>query len=284
VLFKAVWFLGALGLSIGCGPRYWSAAKIVPTDAAPGDTLHVTVDTAVSVQKLSIEFAGRRYPLFANSPNRVHTRIGLHGEWPPAAYDVTLRRGGWFRSPVVIGTVHVSIPTFSTEYITMPAEKTKLPTGPEFEDARIKFAAYLATVTPVSLLEGEFKTPVARRVTAVFGTRRWINKTIAYPYHKGLDIGAPLGTAVKAGNTGRVLAVVRFPVQGRMVILDHGQGVLSVYMHLSATLVEPGQIVRRGRPVGKVGSDGFSTGPHLHWGIYVFGEPVNPEPWLKAAR
>jgi murein DD-endopeptidase MepM/ murein hydrolase activator NlpD len=73
-----------------------------------------------------------------------------------------------------------------------------------------------------------------------------------------------------------------FRLHGGTVGLDHGQGVTSSYIHLSKTAVKEGQVVKQGEVIGYVGSTGFSTAPHLHWGLYVHGSPVNPKQWNPA--
>lgn len=87
---------------------------------------------------------------------------------------------------------------------------------------------------------------------------------------------------MKATNRGRVLlARDDFNLHGKTVLLDHGQGVMSIYLHLSLINVDEGMEVEKGDVIGLVGSTGLATGPHLHFGIYVHGVPVNPIPWIE---
>ncbi len=99
-------------------------------------------------------------------------------------------------------------------------------------------------------------------------------------FHRGLDIVAPAGTPVLAPADGLVTAAGRMSGYGKMIHLAHGAGLGSRFGHLSEILVKPGQRVRRGDVIGRVGSTGRSTGPHLHYEIFRAGRPVDPRPFL----
>ena len=100
--------------------------------------------------------------------------------------------------------------------------------------------------------------------------------------HNGLDIAVPRGTPVYAMTDGVVILTAdNFYYAGNHIILDHGQGVNSFYLHLSKILVKEGQFVKKGEVIGKVGTTGRSTGPHLHWGVQWFSKRVDPARVLK---
>src|SRR5690606_36383252 len=108
--------------------------------------------------------------------------------------------------------------------------------------------------------------PVDGRLTSPFGLRRFFNGKERNP-HSGLDFAVPTGTPAKAPAAGRVVLVGDYFFNGKTVFLDHGQGFISMFCHLSAIDVKPGDDVPRGAVVGKVGSTGRATGPHLHWNV-----------------
>jgi murein DD-endopeptidase MepM/ murein hydrolase activator NlpD len=122
-----------------------------------------------------------------------------------------------------------------------------------------------------------FVLPLRGAITSRFGFRRHPIFRLRQ-FHQGLDIAAPRGTPVAAASGGRVLFAGWYGGYGKLVVLDHGQGLSSLYGHLSVILVRPGQIVTRGQVLGRVGSTGYSTGPHLHYEIRQNGRPVNPAP------
>jgi len=113
------------------------------------------------------------------------------------------------------------------------------------------------------------------RISGLFGSQRIINGVAKRP-HNGLDIAAPSGTAVKAMNSGEVALTGDYFYNGKFVLLDHGEGLSSIYIHLSEITVEIGQIVKSGELIGKIGNSGRSTGPHLHWGISYRGKKIDP--------
>jgi murein DD-endopeptidase MepM/ murein hydrolase activator NlpD len=113
-----------------------------------------------------------------------------------------------------------------------------------------------------------------------FGVRRVINGEPRAP-HSGLDVAAPAGTVVLAANTGRVALLADQFFSGTLVILDHGQGLFTMYFHLQESLVREGQQVGRGQPIGRVGTTGRSSGPHLHWGVRLQGARIDPLELLR---
>jgi Membrane proteins related to metalloendopeptidases len=117
--------------------------------------------------------------------------------------------------------------------------------------------------------------------TGSFGSDTTMLKTGATPSwrHAGVDIPLPRGSAARAAATGVVVDAAQYVLTGRTVILDHGQGIHTAYFHLDTITVHRGDIVRRGDRVGRVGSTGLATGPHLHYGVYVHGKDVDPAAW-----
>lgn len=128
---------------------------------------------------------------------------------------------------------------------------------------------------------GTFRWPtnVTTLVTSEFSMRTHPTLGV-YKQHTGIDIGAGYGTDVLAGGDGTVLQAKWNNAYGYMVVIDHGGGVTTLYGHNSKLLVSPGQKVSRGQVIAKVGSTGYSTGPHIHFEVNVNGQVVNPNPYL----
>lgn len=148
------------------------------------------------------------------------------------------------------------------------------------EAARIRAA--LAGRSDRRLWEGSFRVPAEGPFSSPFGVRRIYNDK-PRGYHGGLDIAAPRGAPVLAAAAGRVALAGDFFYTGNTVFLDHGLGLFTAYFHLDRLAVEEGEALGAGRLLGLVGSTGRSTGPHLHWGVYVSGIRADPVSLLRVA-
>jgi murein DD-endopeptidase MepM/ murein hydrolase activator NlpD len=142
-----------------------------------------------------------------------------------------------------------------------------------------KVKAALNSFTPTAPPTLTLVQPVPGRRSSSFGLRRMFNGESRNP-HSGMDIAAPTGTPIKAPLGGRVVDVGDYFFNGNNVIVDHGQGLLTMYCHLSKIRVEVGQQVTRGEVLGDVGATGRVTGPHLHWGVSLNGAMVDPALFL----
>ena len=125
--------------------------------------------------------------------------------------------------------------------------------------------------------------PVSGEISSAFGLRRVFNGQ-PRSQHKGLDLRGAAGTPVLAAADGTVTLAEELYFSGNVVYVDHGLGLFSMYAHLSAFDVRPGQRVSRGQVLGRVGSTGRVTGPHLHLGCYVLGTAVDPVPLMEAGK
>lgn len=129
--------------------------------------------------------------------------------------------------------------------------------------------------------KGKLSWPVIGAITSGFGMRRHPLLGGAYMMHTGIDILGDYGTPVKAVAPGKVIYADWYGGYGKLVILDHGGGITTLYAHLSRIVVELEEQISEGQVIGYVGSTGLSTGPHLHFEVRVNGEPQDPLPWLK---
>ncbi|TBW01548.1 M23 family metallopeptidase [Azotobacter chroococcum] len=126
-----------------------------------------------------------------------------------------------------------------------------------------------------------FDKPVAGPLSSPFGLRRFFNGEERNP-HSGLDFAVPAGTPVKAPAAGRVTLVGDYFFNGRTVFVDHGQGLVSMFCHLSRVEVKAGDELPRGAVLGRVGATGRATGPHLHWNVSLNDARVDPAIFIGA--
>lgn len=126
------------------------------------------------------------------------------------------------------------------------------------------------------LFQSGFVWPLTGRISGVYGSQRVLNGSPRSP-HNGVDIAAPTGTLIQAMADGRVSLVHEdMFYTGKTIILDHGHGLTSVYIHMSEILRTHGDMVAKGDVIGKVGQTGRATGPHLHWGVTLFSTHLDP--------
>jgi murein DD-endopeptidase MepM/ murein hydrolase activator NlpD len=147
------------------------------------------------------------------------------------------------------------------------------------QDKAIKEHAF-ARVTPGREWVGDFHAPVKAQISDVFGTSRTFNGRVQ-SVHQGLDYAVPEGTPVAALNSGTVLLAQPLYFEGNCVVLDHGQGLLSLYLHFSKIEVKEGDHIARGEKIGLSGGTGRATGPHLHVAVRWQGVYLNPATLLS---
>ena len=123
--------------------------------------------------------------------------------------------------------------------------------------------------------------PIFGRISSGFGDNRLFPSSGGTRPHKGIDISAPSGTMVLAPADGVVNFAGRESEYGRLICLDHGQGYATMFGHLQDLFVKTGEKVKKGQAIGTVGMSGNSTGPHLHYEVRIYGNPVNPARYLN---
>ena len=147
------------------------------------------------------------------------------------------------------------------------------------QDKAIKAEAF-KTVSDQREWKGSFAPPVEAAISDVFGVERVFNGSVQST-HQGLDFRVPSGTSVAAANRGRVIVAQPLFFEGNCVMIDHGQGLLTIYLHLSKFLVKEGDDVDKGQAIGLSGGTGRATGPHLHLAVRWQGVYLDPQVLLR---
>ncbi|WP_419824900.1 M23 family metallopeptidase [Anoxybacterium hadale] len=178
---------------------------------------------------------------------------------------------------------------YHIQYLTV---NTKTEAETRNDEAYAEYNKYYIPVRnqsePSRYYTDSFLIPTKGRLTTEFGETRYVNDQPTSYRHLGLDIAAPAGTEVMASNRGKVVLARSFLLTGNTVMIDHGEGLFSVYHHLLNISVKTGDIAERGQKIGEVGSTGFSTGAHLHFmisyynanlepGFFLVGQPITYE-------
>lgn len=259
------------------------AALCYPTMQRQGGTLELRFYDDTEADLLSCEFSGNHYPMYRVGEGEFRVLLPVKLTAKPVLHYAVVWEKTIFgkraaaRIPVAVKQgdyPHVSIT------LKQPRGQNKKDREDSLLAARKIVNGTLALKSDAQYWQGPFIYPLRGRISAPYGERRTVNKRPG-GVHFGTDIGAPEGTEVIAANTGLVALTADFPLQGKMLLLNHGQGVFTAYFHLSEIIAVEGQTLQKGQLLGKTGSTGRSTGPHLHWGAYIFGVPVNPLEWVE---
>ena len=251
--------------------------RLVPERPRPGDVVLVRV--AGGPPELEGEWQGRPLRFFP-VPDGVAALAGVDLDTRPGplAWRVLRPTAEGGRVVVRQGTATIQSRQFESQHLTLPPGQVDLDpaTLARVKAEQADMAAVLAASGGERLWSGPFRTPVeGGQPTGGFGLRRFINKQPRSP-HTGYDWAAPRGTPVLAANGARVALVGEHFFAGRLVVLDHGLALFTLYFHLDETRVTAGERVAGGQPIGTVGSTGRATGPHLHLGVSLGGTRVDP--------
>ena len=222
-------------------------------------------------------FLGRETRFFPVNSNAYGALLGIDMNDPPGSQEFIVTINSPAQTKHLSYTVMIMKEDFSVQHLTLPTDKVDLDqkTLKRVRAEQLELKTAFEFVGPHPLWDGAFIEPTHGRISGRFGSRRIINGQSKNP-HSGEDIAAPRGTDVAAMNSGVVRLIIDHFFSGKGVILDHGVGLYSMYFHLSETTVRKDQLVKKGQIIGKVGSTGRATGPHLHWGIRLNGSRINP--------
>ncbi|NEP03743.1 MULTISPECIES: M23 family metallopeptidase [Okeania] len=258
-------------------PGFSQTVQITPTNPQLGDTLSVVIPESIRGATPTVSMDGKTYPFFSIGQNKLRALL------PTTPLDRPGTRQLQINTEAGVQNVNVNLQSrsFPTQSIWLPPGKDSLK-GTDLEFDRV--GAFKKLVTPEKFWNGPFIRPNQGPVSTIYGVRRYYNGEFAENYyHRGVDYADYNGSPVVAPAAGRVALVglesQGFEIHGNTVGIDHGQGVTSIFIHLSRINVKEGDFVKAGQLIGAVGSTGASTGPHLHWGLYVSGQAVDPVPW-----
>jgi murein DD-endopeptidase MepM/ murein hydrolase activator NlpD len=245
---------------------------VSPREVFPGDAFVIMVTDTKAFKLSPVSFMGKKF-YFSRYGKGCLVAIGAVGINIKSG-DYTLKlKIGKKRKSMKLFVKPVNFPTLE---LTLPEDKVFLNTNDlkRVKKEERKLRSIFRKVNS-RLWEGDFILPLENEISSPFGTKRIFNEK-RISLHRGMDIRGAEGEEVSASNRGRVILSEELFFGGNTIILDHGQGIYTLYMHLAEINVRLGEIVSKGGIVGLVGSSGRSSGPHLHFGVKVMNASTNP--------
>ena len=262
---------------------HWTVVS-QPPRLVNGSPVLFRVTTPTPVRALSGNWLGHEIAFSFDARGKVWFALaGVSLETKPGAYPIELHAETTAGQTISFEKeIRVERQRYPRVLLKVPARYT----APSPEDQRqieqdkATKAEAFKTVSAVREWKGSFAAPVQAAISDVFGVERVFNGTVEST-HQGLDFRVPSGTKVAAVNSGRVILARPLFFEGNCVVIDHGQGLLTLYLHLSKFSVKDGDEVSKGQPIGLSGGTGRATGPHLHLAVRWQGVYLNPQVLLK---
>jgi murein DD-endopeptidase MepM/ murein hydrolase activator NlpD len=255
-----------------------------PARLVNGSPVLLRVTTPTPVRTLAGKWLGHEITFNLDAGHKSWFALaGVGLETKPEAYPIELH--GEISSGQAISfekKIRVERQRYPRVTLQVPARYT----APSAEDQRQieqdkeTKAEIFKTASPDRVWKGPFEPPVHAEISDGFGVERVFNG-IVQSTHQGLDFRVPSGTSVAAVNRGRVILARPLFFEGNCVVIDHGQGLLTLYLHLSKLSVKEGDEVDKGQAIGLSGGTGRATGPHLHLAVRWQGVYLNPQALLK---
>jgi len=261
----------------------WSI-QVQPVRLVNGSPVFFRVAPAVRVRSLTGKWLKHEVLFSANARNK--TWYGLAGiglGTAPGVYTLQLTgvtpRGEEISFEKKITVSHASYPSIAVTVAKKFTEPDNQQVKQIDQGKTIKEEAF-SKVTGERQWSGDFRAPVEARISDVFGTQRKFNGRVLST-HQGLDFAVPTGTPVSALNRGTVILARSLYFEGNCVVIDHGLGLLTLYLHLSQFQVKEGDRVESGQVIGLSGGTGRATGPHLHVAVRWQGVYLDPASLLQ---
>jgi murein DD-endopeptidase MepM/ murein hydrolase activator NlpD len=275
----AVLFCLAASDSAAASRPSWTV-RYEPARIVNGSPIVFLVTTPKTMKAVSATWLGHKIDFSYDAKQKLWFALGGVGqETKPAKYPLQINadlEAG--KSLAFEKKIPIQLQRYPRTVIKVPGRYTA-PSPEEqreiAEDKKIKEEAF-KTVSPDREWEGTFNPPANAEYSDVFGVQRIFNGTVQST-HQGLDYRVPTGTPVRAVNRGRVLLARPLFFEGNFVVLDHGQGLLTLYLHMSKFSVKEGDEVEKGQQLGLSGGTGRASGPHLHLAVRWQGVYLNPQ-------
>jgi lysostaphin len=251
--------------------------RVEPASVPLGGTVFVAI-TAPEATVLCVQTGGKQYPVTRQPDGRWKALVGVWMEELPGPR--IMRTYAEVNGKKISVDVHYTVEkrTFPIQRLRMTKEQDAQYEAPSVQEEYRLIRAAINHHDAEQAWQGAFALPVDGRISTRYGVQRYRNgKKVGV--HKGIDIAAPTGSPIRAANAGTVTLRRDFGLHGRTIVVNHGSGVVGLYLHLHDFDVAEGDLVKAGQVIGSVGSTGVATGPHLHYALYVHGTAIDPVLW-----
>lgn len=254
-----------------------------PDSAPVGEPFAVRITSTKPLNEVVVYWQGKEVMPAINVWNNKHVALALLGtdvlNAQPGKQELVITASIDKVRKTYKKNVFITDKKFPRQDLTLPKKMVTPPQSVYDRIARERkvIAEARDAVSPERMWRLPLLRPVEGDVTSAYGLRRYLNKQPKNP-HRGMDFRAPKGTVIKSVADGKVILVGDHYYAGNSVYIDHGNGVVSMYFHLSKVSVKEGDTVKRGQLLGLSGSTGRATGAHLHLSIAVLGKLVDPAP------
>ncbi len=253
-----------------------------PSTVTAGNTLRILVSSKKSLKAARVRIGEIDAPFYKLQRHRWVARVGIEATEPAGPHAAFFALSGdsdAFRTPIHF---EVQSGTFPISRIALTPQKNALFTnGAVDRDSQRLASVYTEPGDSKKHWQGPFLWPAVGIVSSEFGARRSYGRGPPTGSHSGVDLANAAGTPVWAAAQGHVVLAEWLESFGHVVMLDHGQGVYTYYLHMESSAVTVGQNVKRGERVGFMGQEGIATGPHVHWSLTVAGVRVDPMEWAR---
>ncbi|MGK0297099.1 MAG: murein DD-endopeptidase MepM/ murein hydrolase activator NlpD [Gammaproteobacteria bacterium] len=255
--------------------QYPSAQTLVGAESVPGGVAVINLN---QTQRPQVYFRNKQVMVIGESDNwqaivgiPLNSKIGTH--------ELEVRNN----TKIIKYKFEVSEKKYREQFITLQDKEMVNPSPLNMDRINSESSQINQAKANWSFSDSiplELDLPVPGQVSSPFGLRRFFNKQPRNP-HSGLDLASPEGTPILSAAPGRVVDTGEYYFNGNTVFIEHGQGLVTMYCHMSKIDVEVGQAVHRGESIGEVGKTGRVTAAHLHWGVILNTVSVDPSMFLK---